>query len=159
MTRADIVAALRQEMGAGKETEEIIGRLENLWGMADSLADRFGTARARSLVLGDATETPIRDVLFAIHDVLMKGDGTSVRRGPVEILRLFVLMAHNEFFGALLPVYARDEEHARRISGIWLSQHAHLSHQFVQEFPNGFDVERRYLPGTRAARRQEPDHG
>jgi hypothetical protein len=30
MTRADIVAALRQELSTGKETEEITGRLENL---------------------------------------------------------------------------------------------------------------------------------
>ena len=69
-----------------------------------------------------------------------------------ETLTLWILTAHNAFYGELTFVYARDEAHAREEARDWLARHQHLPQLSLTAYPNGFRVMARYLPGTALVR-------
>jgi hypothetical protein len=58
--RSDVLTVLQHELGHGKEAELLCADLQVLWGIVDTLKDRFGVETARKMVL--APSSSVRDM-------------------------------------------------------------------------------------------------
>lgn len=61
---------------------------------------------------------------------------------------LWIVHATDGKRSELTQVYARDEQHARVRARTWLEAHPSLSEISFRAYPHGFQMVRRWLPGT-----------